>query len=189
MARALATAEDEGRPRMLLSACKLSREDVDSLQKLFESNDFFLGQSAGTSKGGLGGPCPSRPWEAGSVGEPDHLGDPVAAQPPWVPQLCWNREAFAHTAMAITVGSSTGYYKLLFATQNPLMAVFSPMVLESLDFPASLDKPADMDKLLFQTWVWNFRVDWATALQAHELGWTAAATVAVLWGLVHTGGN
>ena len=84
--------------------------------------------------------------------------------------------------MAITVGSSTGYYKLLFATQNPLMAVFSPMVLESLDFPASLDKPADMDKLLFQTWVWNFRVDWATALQAHELGWTAAATVAVLLG-------
>eukprot|EP00974_Lingulodinium_polyedra_P006507 618790-Lingulodinium_polyedra.AAC.1 len=38
-------------------------------------------------------------------------------------------------------------------------------------------------------WHYHFEVDWATVVQAHQLGWVEGAAVSVYWGLVYLGGS
>lgn len=133
--------QDLTRALLRASNCRFTSEDYDKMAVMWESGDYSkvrvetLRSKAMTSPKT---PAPSITERLSSFDVSAEVG--AASQPrTWVSSICRLRAAFAECALKFTdVGQEDRFFAFLYATQQPMMAEFLPIVVSEVPLPSPL---------------------------------------------------
>jgi len=182
----------QSRPPLLLSECKLTRADEASWGELLKSAAFAEASSLQRlrAEAKVAAPIIEQSLQDALAAVTLKENTITKARPAWLSRLCWGRGFFSKAALVFyTADGGKHVFKVLYATQSPLAAYFSSLEPEESCLPIvpgganSWSRPAEafMDQV--------FRVDYMNVVPWHALPDAEEYEIAVLQHLAHKGGD
>ena len=122
-------------------------------------------------------------------GEQALLTPPRLVQPRWLTLVCWHRNEFEHTALALGFAGAVRYFKFLWVKQNPQLACFCSMRPDDgpiFEAHVKTEEGQGVGEAL-RHYALHFEIDFNISLMASDLGWVDSATADVLQDVVSLG--
>lgn len=136
---------------MLLSSCRLGRNQLTELQAQFAGKDWPA-KRVDALRVAASEPIGPPPEAERQVLDAMELEDGVAptAPPTWLALLCHHRATFQTCAVRFRAGSAWAYYKFIFAMQNPRLVCF--LKVAPVEAGKALIDPCDFDRFAMSEW-------------------------------------
>jgi len=178
------------RSPLMLSACRLTAEEMHTMGQMFANPEFKnktvtrLREMARVAP-----PPPTAEVQEAMRNIPVYQDKVLLQRPSWLSPMCWHRAFFQRCALQLDTGEGKAWFRFLYATQSPLFAVFCEMQEEDhyLDM-VQLDG-SNWDSVGAQHYDYRFAMDFKAVRPWHELPQVAEDAIHVLMDMHFLPGN
>ena len=163
LARSREIACQDQRPPLALGNCRLTQQDFVSMQETFRANSFNDKLVSNLRKRALVAPDLPTAEVTQALANIEIVEEiELTPRPEWLGPLCWHRGFFSGKALVVqNEEGQQHFFKMLYATQKPLLACFS--LLEEVE------QDDLMEPLTRVTWAEHSRTHFRFKLKANFL--------------------